>query len=251
MTPETVLEALAIPEAALQPRRVPKKLVAENGATTARDRTAILDGIGRLVWEATLKPGQTGAPVFQDALAEYSEIAVLTAEFRAGARVPRLLELIHRAIPYPVALIAGTVDEAIFSLAHIRRSQAESEKTVLDSEVMSVALGDGAVAEDEFLISLAVQSLPRLHLRAFYQGWIDRVTALIAARMSGVFRLADSPQAAGIQAGAIADIESIQRRVSELRAQGRRETQMNRRVELNLEIKRLEESVARIREQLQ
>jgi len=101
MTVEHVLEALAIPAEARVGQRVPKKLLVENGASTARDKRYINDGIEELQWVAALKPATIGVPAFKDDAREYLEIAVLSLALRDGAKAERLAELIHRAIPYP------------------------------------------------------------------------------------------------------------------------------------------------------
>lgn len=246
MTPERILKALNLPPEALTPRRVPKKLLSENGAATARDRRLIQEGIDRIVWEASIKPAHVGVPVFQDAEREYLEIAVLSGAFHSTAKTLRLIELIHRAIPYPVLSIVATGDETTVSLAHKRWSQAESTRVVLDGAVASVTLGNGSTADEDFVASLGVDGLPRAHLHALYQGWMDRLTALLAARKTGAFRLADSPRAAAERVSALDEHESLERRIAELRAQAGKAVQMKRRVELNLDIKRLEADAQRL-----
>ena len=102
-----VIDALGIPPNALVEQRVPKKLLLEHGAPTAADKRQIQDGIEEIVWVAALKPTNIGVPAFEDVVRQYLEIAVLTVELRPAARPPRLIELIHRAIPYPLVLVTG------------------------------------------------------------------------------------------------------------------------------------------------
>ncbi len=102
-----VISALALPPGAGVDQRVPKKLLMEQGAPTAADKRLIQDGVEEVIWIAALKPVNIGVPAFKDEVREYLEIVVLTAELRAAARPARLVELIHRAIPYPVVLLAS------------------------------------------------------------------------------------------------------------------------------------------------
>ena len=110
MSFRVVLDALALPSDAKVEQRIPKKLLVEQGAPTAADKRQIQDGIDELQWVAALKPTNIGVPVFRDADREYLEVAVLTAVFRQNAKVARLTELIHRAIPYPVLLVSSFLD---------------------------------------------------------------------------------------------------------------------------------------------
>src|ERR1022692_3442231 len=115
-----IISALALPPETRVEQRVPKKLLVENGAPTAADKRQINDGIEEILWQAALKPANLGVPAFRDGEREYLEIAVITVMFRPTAKPVRLIELIHRAIPYPVLLISKFGDTASVSVAHKR-----------------------------------------------------------------------------------------------------------------------------------
>ena len=132
MNVAALVSALGIPKEALVEQRVPKKLLLEQGAPTAADKRQIQDGIEEITWVAALKPANIGVPAFRDAVREYLEIAVLTVMLRSTAKPPRLIELIHRAIPYPLVLITQHGDGVNFSLAHKRWSQGEAGKVVIE-----------------------------------------------------------------------------------------------------------------------
>ncbi len=91
-------------------QRVPKKLLLENGAPTAADKRIINEGIEELLWLAALKPTTIGVPEYRDGVREYVEIAVLRLSLRAAAKTRRLVELVHRAVPYPVLLLTEQAD---------------------------------------------------------------------------------------------------------------------------------------------
>ena len=85
---------------------MPKKLLLENGAPTAADKRHINEGIEEVLWLAALKPTTIGVPEYRDDVREYLEIAVLRLTLRpTTARPARLVELVHRAVPYPVLLL--------------------------------------------------------------------------------------------------------------------------------------------------
>lgn len=249
----TIIDALALPPDARVDQRVPKKLLLEQGAPTAADKRQISAGIEELAWIAALKPTNIGVPDYRDAVREYLEIAVLTVVLRPVAKPPRLIELIHRAIPYPVVLIAEHGDTINLSLAHKRWSQGETGKTVLDGEVVAVEWNHEIDErhEREFLAAIALARQPRTHLSAVYQGWIDRLHALSAARITGAFTVPATTAQAAVVREVLETYAVLNRDLAGLRAQAKREKQLNRRVELNLEIKRLEADLARVKSNLQ
>jgi hypothetical protein len=241
-----VINALALPPGARVDQRVPKKLLLEQGAPTAADKRQIQDGIDELFWVAALKPTNIAVPAFRDELREYLEIAVLTATLRAGAKPTRLIELIHRAIPYPLVLVAAHGDTVSLSLAHKRWSQGEIGKVVIEDVRRTTPFRPDAPTAQEvpFFASLAVSSMPNRDLFALYQGWLDHVAALEAARITGTFIRPDSEGRASALRDSLDSHARLQRDLAVLRAQAEKEKQLNRRVELNLEIKRLEAKVA-------
>ncbi len=235
------LAALALPESALVDRRVPKTLLIENGAPTAADKRRIREGIEEIRWPAVLKPTTIGVAEYRDAAREYLEIAVLKLTLRSGAGAGRLAELVHRAVPYPVLLIAWEGDASELSLAHKRWSQAEAGKTVIDGGVIAVRLLDGWADEltSAFSDALALTRQPRATLHALYQGWIDAVQALHAARVTGVFSIPASAMEAANRAAALREYRNLDTRIADLCAAAGKEKQIARQVEMNLELKRL------------
>ena len=240
MIPSSIIAALCLPADARVAQRVPKTLLVENGAPTAADKRQINDGIEELHWLAALKPATIGVPIYRDDTREYLEIAVLSLTLREGAKAPRLTELIHRAIPYPVFLIQSQPSGLTLSLAHLRWSQGQSGQTVLDGPLITARVDAETPATDAFLAALNVTSQPRQHLHALYQGWMERFEAHAAACLTGSFTLSPDAATAERRRVALAEHERLTCEMTSLRARAGKETQLNRRVELNLQLKQLE-----------
>jgi hypothetical protein len=240
-----VINALAIPNEALVDQRVPKKLLLEQGAPTAADKRQIQDGIEEMTWVAALKPINIGVPAFRDEAREYLEIAVLTVALRSTAKPPRLIELIHRAIPYPLVLVTEHRGAVNLSLAHKRWSQGEAGKVVIE-DVRQLSLNPDTPSSEEvaFFASVAVSRLPGRDLFALYEGLLERLAALEAARITGSFVPPESAERASELRDGLEMHARLQRDLAILRGRADKEKQLNRRVELNIEIKRLEADLA-------
>lgn len=244
---ENVVAALALPRNAMVEQRIPKKLLVEQGAPTATDKRQIQDGIEELQWVAALKPTNIAVPVFRDAEREYLEVAVLTAVFRQNAKVARLTELIHRAVPYPVLLVSslsdGNTDNITVSAAHKRFAQNEAGKFVVDEILTTGPMSlDGVlhVAMQAYMDSLALSRLPTRDLFQLYQGWINGIVGFAAASITGHFALPESPEKTHRMRESVALHSQTLDELSVLRKMAGKEKQMNRLVELNSKIKRLE-----------
>ncbi len=278
LSAQTLIHALRLPEGCRVDQRVPKKLLLENGAPTAADKRLITEAIEEIQWIAALKPNTIGVPDYRDTLREYLEIAVLAVTLRGvvkPASHSRLAELVHRAVPYPVLLLLADKQEQgqslTLSLAHKRWAQNEADKVVLDGSPISVTVSvtvsaslsqvnaadsshpnpaAAAQTESAFIRSLSVTRQPQATLHALYQGWVDCVQALLAARLTGSYQTPTTPEQAAARRQALADCERLEAEVSRLRAQALREKQLARQVELNLTLKRVEAELAAARRQL-
>lgn len=241
-----IMTALDLPPGARVDVRVPKKMLAEQGAPTAADKRAIQDGVEELQWLAALKPNTVAIPAFTHEAHDYAEIAVIAAIFRADARVTRLTELIHRAIPYPVLLITAGSNGLAVSVAPKRSAQNEDGKIVVE-RVFAVGDLDPLAPQDldrAFLGSLALKSQPSRDLSAVYNGWLARIEALAAARLTGNYVTSDDRQTIERRRVALESHAHLAREIAGLRAKAAREKQLNHRVDLNIEIQRLEQAQA-------
>lgn len=244
--------ALALPPGARLDRRVPKKLLLEQGAPTAADKRRTADGVEALVWVAALKPNIVGIPAFKDEHREYLEIAVLAAVLRSGAQASRLAELIHRAIPYPVVLMTEQDDTTSLSLAHKHWSKGEAGAVVIEDirRTAPFFAESPTASEAAFLSSLALAALRNTNLYALYEDWINRVIALEAARVSGLYRPPVTAERATAVREGVAGYTTAQRKLVALRSRAEREKQLSRRIDLNLEIRRLEAVQTKVKQAL-
>lgn len=242
MTLDDLTGALGLPEATRVNQRVPKKLLAEQEVASAADRRQIQDGVDEVFWLAALKPHLIGVPAYEDAQRQYLELAVLRLRLKPGTKPGRLVELLHRAVPYPVLLFTSSDTGVGISLAHLRVSQNEADKTVLDGELLSVTLPgnepDG-VPLDAFRTALALTRQPQADLYALYQGWLDTVDALDISRETGAFQPSLTREQAAERHQALQRCRQLKTKLTELRARAQKERQLAQQVALNLEIKQL------------
>lgn len=248
----TIVNALGLPQAARVDARVPKKLLIEQGAPTAADKRAIQDGIDELQWFAACKPSTIGVPTFTDRERGYLEIAIIGCAFRPNAKGNRLIELIHRAIPYPVLLLTSDVNGFALSAAHKRHAQNEAGRIVIEKVVAAAGLGADELdlPQAAFLASLALTKQPRADLFSLYSGWIARIEAFNASRLTGAFSTTDDQVAIDRRRDALDAHAKLAKEIEGLRSKAKREKQLNRRVDLNLEIQRREADLAAYAKQL-
>lgn len=244
MTADEVIAAFQLPAGCLVDQRVAKKLLVEHGAPTPADRRRINDGVEDVYWVATVKPTTVGVPAFRDETREYLEISVLSASLRDDADVSRIVELIHRAIPYPVILVATQSGEIELSLAHKRMSHGAAGATVLDGNVVAARSRTQASEplEQTFVSALSISRQPRADIYVLYDGWMNTVVALLAARLTGSFTQAVTLDHAMARRAALLECARLDGEIGRLRFAAAKERQISRQVELNRQLKLAEQN---------
>lgn len=285
MTAQVLIDAFRLPAAALVGQRIPKKLLVEQGAPTAADKRLITDAVDELWWQAALKPGTVGVPAYQalpsvqatqqplasdgDGAAasadatDVIELALVSAHLRPATReaqAQRLTQLIHRAIPYPVLLVTELPAGVVLSVAHKRASLGEAGRWVVagGEQTHPFNPAEPSPTEAAFMASLALEQLPAaalVHLGALYQAVADRITALAVAQVTGRFAAPEAAPAAS-HGGAAAHRQALAERsrlleqIATARIAAAKARQMSQRVELNLQIQRLQSQLQDIQTRL-
>jgi hypothetical protein len=250
---QDLIAALELPVSSRVDQRIPKKLLVENGAPTAADKRNINEGIEEIQWVASLKASTIGVPEYRDETREYLEITVLHIALRQDAKATRIAELTHRAIPYPLMLLLTEQGRLTLSMAHIRWAQNEAGKVVLDGEPVVVILaGDSALPDvfAAFLQALSITRQPRTNLKALYQGWLDTLTACQVAQVTGVFAQSETAEQASVRRAALQECQRLEAEAARLRNIAAKEKQLARRVEINIELQRLQRELEQATRQL-
>jgi len=251
---QVLYNKLAIPETCHLGKRVFKKLFHENTKLGATDKKALRDDIDSITWVYTLKPTTIPIHAYKDDEREYDEIALLQVDLKTQKRTGRIVEMIHRAIPYPLVLVFVFETSVAISLAHKRFSQAERGAVVAEEFVITdwLALGPGSPTpvQQAFLDSLAVAQLPHTHFYAFYSALVDRLIALDCARLTGEYGVEAAAERREARRQRLAKCHELEVRIAETRAAAKREKQINRLADLNVEIRRVQGQLAEMAKQL-
>jgi hypothetical protein len=140
--------------------------------------------------------------------------------------------------------------------ARVARNQPTTRwlagKVVLEDDGVWASIDDAADARwlRAFLDALALSRLLRTSMLTLYQGWIDTLVALVAARLTGTFSLLASAPEAGARRAATSDYERTEADIGRVRKLAARETQVSRQVELNQQLARLRATLSEARTKL-
>jgi len=215
----------AYPERCAFDREIPKTRIEQHGRPGAKARAALTTQVARIVWQHKLAPDMLGLP----AAGAVAEMQILRIELKPGVAElsEDVLRGIDKAIAFPVIHeVRG--DRGLYTVAAPKRpSKADGQRWVI---------GD-YFAGDWVEPATARQPLPvALDLASLY-------TQLVRALMPWPAKNNESLQA---QAERLARIRTLEKERARIATRMQRQTQFNRRVELNQQHKALQADIERL-----
>lgn len=238
------LNNLKLPDSCKIDKPIFKKLFLENVNLDATDKKALKDDIKKITWLFTLKPSNTGIAKYEDELVEYQEIAILKIDLASDNRIRKIATFINKAIPYPLILLFNFNDKFALSLANKRINQADKSKLLVTEEFLTEMIDSQNLSEiqKDFLNDCYLKKLSSLNLYEFYQDLVKRLISLGAANYSGNYGETTIEKTL-IRRKYLKQIIDLENEISVLKSDLKKETQFNRKVELNVEIKNKIEAI--------
>ncbi len=269
---ENLFECVGFPESAYLHKRVPKKQFLEKEELVAGDKKLFRENVKNVYWEYTLKPSTCPVLPYSDKEREYLEVAVLQVEMNTQKGHKRIAEIIHRIIPYPLIiglfLSTGDTDENssedsqkevcekkynqriiqfALSIAPKRFSQAEHGAFVVERVYTTGWMNNETLVDYEvaFIDSLTWNNLPINDYRTLYDALIDRFAGYECSLLTGTFTIGKTKD----RLKRLTLCREIETRILELRGQLKKAA-FNRQVELNTQIKKFEQELKQLAENL-
>ena len=237
---------LNLPQAAYLGARIYKKQLLENADLTITDRKWVNEDIESLEWRYTLKPATINVAKYEDADREYLEIALLHIKIKSDTHVKRLGEVIQRSIPYPLVVVFEYDNRININLADKRVNRADASKLKVEQFFDSDWLFSNSEAELAFFEQLNATSFSHQDLFTYYQELVRRLVALQTARFTGKFSLTANAEADKLRQENLQALKQLELQLVSLKTQVKNETQFNRKLEGNVQIKQVKQQIQHI-----
>lgn len=229
--------AMQLPPAARLDERMAKNLFYQQPKFTRRDEALFTKDIERITLRYALTPETTHLAPYRDDVREYGDVLVLEIALRSDARRQRIAELFWQYLPRPQVLIFTTGDCYALALALVRTNQADRTRNTVEESLTM----DGLTATNAIWAQLAYPTIPATDFYQLVRGAFDRMSTEKARRELGCTGL---DGAAARQA--LARDAALTQEIAELRAQMKKDVPFQRKAELNMRIKRIEQQLTTI-----
>lgn len=231
-TATDIYEQMQLPAAARLDERMAKHLFYQQPRFTRRDEALFTKDIERITLRYALTPETTHLAPYRDDVRDYGDVLVLEIALRSDARRQRIAELFWQYLPRPQVLVFTTGERYALALALVRTNLADRTRNTVE-ETLTM---DDLAATDALWAQLAYPTIPATDFYQLVRGAFDRMSVEKARRELGRTGL---DGAAARQA--LARDAALAQEIAELRAQMKKELPFQRKAELNMKIKRIEQ----------
>ena len=228
------------PVSCLVVQRIAKVLFAENGPLTPGDRKTFRSDIEEIFCSYILDDNH-GVMLnsYTDAEHDFSCLAQIDVVLKKAGKAVRVAELCHRAMPYPLIVILHDCDKLWFSMAEKRFSRDGKEQVVLEQQT------DTGWISDRFLQAFAeTADFGKFRKNSYlelYRHYAELLDVLKTAEITGTFQQSSiSPEE---RRKLLAELHQLQNQLAELKAKAKKEAELSRLVEINMQAKRIEAEI--------
>lgn len=227
-----IYDKLCIPVECSINRTVFKKMFYENAALSKSDKDLFVDSIDKITWIYCLNQDNMNIPAYTTDEREYLEIEVMEVALSENKGIKRIAEIIMRAIPYPMLLIFSFENKHQLWTAHQRFNLADNNKITLEEPICTEWLDNSSNLWDKLNIS-------NFRYSNFYDMYSDIIDAVAVFNAE---KLTDKEISGKDARELLRRNAEIDNQIAALRAELKKATEFNKKMEINMKIKKLEKS---------
>lgn len=220
------------PSATIINRNLPKTQIYPH-MKNAADKQFLQDSVQSIYMLASLKTDNTHIAVYEDNKELYQEIQFLYVKTKDKGDSTKIYKMLAHLIPYPLVILTDEPDS--FTIYTGRFEKLSTGFLKLVNVYPSSVYQDENL--EEVLQKISLIDLPRQNLKTFYDGLRDEIATATAKSQYG--------EAVGNITGEEKDqLDALKKQIEDLRGQIKKERQLNRKINMQMKLKKLKDELS-------
>jgi len=217
-------------------RKLFKKQFIENFSLNANEKKIISEDVENITLEYLLNKDNINITPFNDEDKDYSEIAFIRVELLSTKRVKKLSNIIQD-IPYPLIVVYADGNNICLNISPKRINKNDSNKLVVEESYFTewIDLDNSTKIEQAFLKSLEIKNHPFTNFFEFYNSYLNKLIAFNSSRYSGSLDQGEDTREL------LQEIQEVESNINDITSKIKKETDIRDKVNLNIELKKLNE----------
>lgn len=217
-----------------------------------KEKTTITKFIERMELTYLLTPSTINIQTFINEEFHYEGVMFVTANLKDGTQwkdIKVLEEVIHGALPHPVGIIFSIQDKILISTCMKRLNKVNKTNVVLGTihQTNWIAEEICEPVVTDFLHSLQLTNLNFINFYEFYKDIDLAVEAFQNTNTIGAFKITKEDEEREEQQLLIHQIQKIDQLITRIKADIKKETQFNKKVELNIQVQHLTKDIEKLK----
>lgn len=220
------------PSATIINRNIPKTQIYPHMKTVS-DKQFLQDAVQSIYLLASFRSDNTHIAVYKDDHELYQEIQFLYVQTKNKGDSEKIYKMLSRLMPYPLVVLTG--EPASFTIYTGRFEQLTTGFLKLISVYPSPVYQDERL--QSVLYQLSMDDLPRQNLKVFYDGLRDMIATASVQQRYG--------ESIGTITSSEKDkLDALNKQIVSLSSQVAKESQLNRKIEMQMKLKKLKDELA-------
>ena len=243
---KTILDKLHIPSSCKINRKLFKKQFIENFSLSAVEKKIISEDVENITLEYLLNKDNINITAFSDEENDYSEVAFIRVELLSTKKLKKLSNSIQY-IPYPLVVVFADENNICINISPKRINKNDSSKLVVEESYFTewIDLDNSTEIEQEFLVSLEIKNHPFTNFFEFYNSYLNKLVAFNASQYSGSLEQSEDTREL------LREIQEVELNINDIISKIKKETDIRDKVNLNIELKKLNEKLENLKTRLQ
>lgn len=232
-------------------KKLDKKMFYEFADLNKKEKDYITKYIERMELSYLLTPSTINIQPFMNEEYHYEGVMFITIQLREEAKdnhLPVIGEIIQGALPNPVVIVFEKQGNFQIGTCLKRLNKVDMSQVVLEESYYTpwFQLDDDSETIHQFIKTIHITNMSFSHFFQFYKDIHLAVQAFQHTKAVGAFIVAADEGARQL----IAQIQAHEAKITKWKNKMNKETQFNRKVEMNIKIQQLTKQIEQLKQQL-
>ena len=222
-----------------------KTYILDNLELKASDKKIIKTFASSITLHAIVNQNKINIPRYEDDTKKYVEIYLMSVEVSDKTKMKQISQILQ-IIPKPLILIFIFKNEVSIQMATRRMHKNDSTKLLSEDFIFSdwFDMENPNELQQRFLESLKITNQSFLNLLVFYESYLAKIISFNASKYSGKVEVNQNANEI------LAQITSAEQKINELKNKIKKETSISDKVNMNIELKKLNDKLKSLKEDL-
>lgn len=233
-----ILEYFNLPDNCKATKKL-KTYLLEQAPLKSMEKKILKENTKSIILHYILNQSKINITKYEDEDKRYIEVYVMVIEVFNADKIKQISSIIQSIFQKPIILIFQQNTNISINITPKRINKSDTTKLVVEDTFFTdwINLADKNEIENEFLESLKIQNQPFTDFLSFYTSYLDKIISFELAKYSG--NLDTNEEAKDI----LKNIQTLEIQVLEFKNKIKKETNFNDKVNLNIELKKLNDKI--------